>query len=151
LRLRLGCQAFARLGLQADAISGDAGQPNTLATANALFPRGAYFGPKFALIGPANLLGIQPHFVFHPLRNVTGTFEWIWFWRETTKDAIYSFGNVPLRPPNLSDARFVGSQPNLEIPWAISEHFLDALNLAGFVTGTFLQQSLRLKELSSAM
>lgn len=45
-----------RFGLQADALSGDKGQPDTLGTFNALFPRGAYFGPKFALIGPANLL-----------------------------------------------------------------------------------------------
>src|ERR1700745_2248257 len=79
--------------------------------------------------------------LFHPLQNVTGTFEWIWFWRESTKDALYSFGNVQLRPANLSNARYVGSQPNLEIRWAISEHFLAALNVAGFITGKFLQQS----------
>jgi hypothetical protein len=72
---------------------------------------------------------------------VTGTFEWIWFWRESTKDALYSFQNVQLRPANLSNARYVGSQPNLEIRWAISEHYLAALNLAGSITGTFLQQS----------
>ena len=84
-----------RFGLQADAISGDNGQPGTLGTLNAFFPRGAYFGSKFALMGPANLLSVQPQFVFHPLLNVTGTFEWIWFWRESTKDALYTFGNVP--------------------------------------------------------
>jgi hypothetical protein len=105
------------------------------------FLRGAYFGPKFALIGPANLLSFQPQFVFHPVQNVSGTLAWIWFWRESTKDALYSFGNVQLRRTNLTDARYVGAQPNLEIRWAISEHFLAALNLAGFLTGTFLQQS----------
>jgi Alginate export len=130
-----------RFGLQTDAISGDNGQPGTLGTLNAFFPRGAYFGPKFALIGPANLLSVQPQFVFHPFLNVTGEFCWIWFWRESTKDALYSFENVPLRPANLSSARFVGSQPNLEIRWAISEHFLAAMNVAGFVTGEFLKQS----------
>ena len=61
--------------------------------------------------------------------------------RGTTKDALYSFENVPLRPANPGDARYVGSQPNMEIRWAISEHFLAALNLAGFVSGTLLQQS----------
>jgi hypothetical protein len=137
----------ARFGFQADALSGDDGQSNTLGTLNAMFPRGAYFGPKFAFIGPANLLDLQPQFVFHPLQNVTGTFEWIWFWRESTKDALYTFGNVPLRPANLSNARYVGSQPNLEIRWAISEHFLAALNVAGFITGTFLQQSPPSKEI----
>jgi hypothetical protein len=82
----------------------------------------------------ANVLDVQPQVVFHPVQNVTGTFE-------DTKDALYTFENVQLRPANLSNARFIGSQPNLEIRWAISEHFLAALNLAGFTTGTFLQQS----------
>ena len=50
-------------------------------------------------------------------------------------------GTYHLRPANLSDARYVGSQPNLEIRWAIIEHFLAAFNLAGFVPGTFLHQS----------
>jgi hypothetical protein len=137
----------AHFGFQADALSGDNGRPATLGTLNAMFPRGAYFGPKFAFIGPANLLDLQPQVVFHPLQNVTGTFEWIWFWRESPKDALYTFGNVPLRPANLSSARYVGSQPNLEIRWAISEHFLAALNVAGFITGTFLQQSPPSKEI----
>jgi hypothetical protein len=66
---------------------------------------------------------------------------WQWFWRESTKDALYSFENVPIRPANLNSAGFVGSQPNLEIRWAIREHFLAALNLAGFVTGEFWRQS----------
>ena len=51
-------------------------------------------------------------------------------------------------PSNPSDARYIGSQPNLEIRWAISEHFLAALNLAGFLTGTFLQQSPPSKEIA---
>ena len=114
--------------------------PIHLGTFNGLFPRGAYFGPKFALIGPAHLLAVQPQFWFHPLQNVTGDICWIWFWRESTKDALYSFSNVALRPANLSNARYIGTQPNLEIRWAISEHFLAAFNVAGFLTGTFLQQ-----------
>jgi Alginate export len=72
---------------------------------------------------------------------VTGDLCWIWFWRESTNDALYSFENVQLRPANLSNGRYIGSQPNLEIRWAISEHFLAALNLAGSMAGTFLQQS----------
>src|ERR1700739_1886873 len=57
------------------------------------------------------------------------------------KDARCRFENVPLRPANLTSARSIGSQPNLETRWAISGHFLAALNLAGFMTGTFLKQS----------
>jgi hypothetical protein len=40
-----------------------------------------------------------------------------------------------------ADARLSGYLPYREIRWAISEHFLAALNLAGFVTGEFLKQS----------
>ena len=42
-------------------------------------------------------------------------------------DALYRFENVPIRPANPSIARFVGSQPDLEIRWAIHEHFLIVL------------------------
>jgi len=31
---------------------------------------------------------------------VTGDLSWIWFWRESTNDALYSFENVQLRPAN---------------------------------------------------
>ena len=41
--------------------------------------------------------------------------------------ALYRFENVPILPANPSIARFVGSQPDLEIRWAIHEHFLIVL------------------------
>jgi hypothetical protein len=130
-----------RIALRAGAISGDAGHPASLGTFNALFPRGAYFGPKFALIAPANLLHVQPTLVFHPLRNLTGTANWIWFWRESNVDGIYTFGDLQLRAGNLSRARYIGNQPNIELRWAMNEHFTPVLNLAKSITGTFLQQA----------
>jgi hypothetical protein len=130
-----------RVALHAGAISGDGGNSTTLGTFNALFPRGAYFGPKFALIAPANLLHVQPTLVFHPFRNLTGTANWIWFWRESTSDGIYTFGDTQLRPGNLSGARYVASQPNLELRWALNEHLTPVLNVAGSFARTFLQQT----------
>jgi hypothetical protein len=61
--------------------------------------------------------------------------------RKHERRVVQHVENVPLRPANLTNARYIGSQPNLEIRWAISKHFLAALNLAGFMTGTFLKQS----------
>jgi len=52
-----------------------------------------------------------------------------------------------LRPANLSDARYVGSQPNLEIRWAISEHFLAALNARAALQGLSCSSLLRRKKL----
>jgi hypothetical protein len=132
---------MVRVGFRADAISGDHDDPRTLGTFNALYPRGAFFGPKFALIGPANLLDVQPMLEFHPFRNVTGTAEWIWFWRESIRDGLYSFQDVPLRPASAATARYVGDQPNLEIRIAITQHLTGALNAAGSFPGTFLRQS----------
>lgn len=57
---------------------------------------------------------------------------------------------MPLPLANPSGSRFVCNQPNLKIRWAISEHALAALNLAGFVSGTFLQQSAPSKDIGFA-
>jgi hypothetical protein len=55
-----------------------------------------------------------------------------WADKETESDPGIGAGGktrsmIGSRPANLSNARYVGSQPNLEIRWAISEHFLAAL------------------------
>ena len=131
----------ARYGFHADALSGDSGGLHRLGTFNPLFARAAYFGPKFALIGPSNVLSVQPSLFLHPFRNVTTNAEWIWFWRESTSDAVYAFQNVQLRPGNLSSSRYVGSQPQLETRWAIDEHLTGALTVAGFFPGAFLKQT----------
>jgi len=79
---------------------------------------------------------------------VTGEFCWIWFWRESTKDAVYSFENVQLRPANLSGRALCRQSAQSGDSLAISEHFLAALNLAGSIAGTFLQQSPPSKEIA---
>ena len=65
-----------RLGLKADAISGDHDPSDrTLGTFNPLFPRLPYFS-EANIATPANLLDIQPSISFTLPRDVTATLSW---------------------------------------------------------------------------
>ncbi len=130
-----------RLALRADAASGSASD-HTLGTFNPLFPRGAYFGPKLVLIAPANIYDVHPVLFLHPRRNVTASVEGVWFWRQNVHDGVYGFGGLLLRPGTPGQSRFIGTQVNLEIRWALTPHVTVALNPALFLTGAFLQQTL---------
>ena len=131
-----------RLALRADIASG--GQhPNggTLNTFNPLFPRGAYFGPKLTMFGPYNLIHVHPVLMLTLLQNVTCDFDWGWFWRESLDDGVYQIGGALIRPSNGSKARYIGSQANFELRWALDMHTTVAVNLAGFITGGFLKDT----------
>ncbi len=131
-----------RLALRADVASG--GQhPNggTLNTFNPLFPRGAYFGPKLTMFGPYNFFDVHPVLMLTLLQNVTCDFDWGWFWRESLDDGVYSIGGALLRPHDGSKARYIGSQANFELRWALDLHTTVAINLAGFLTGGFLKDT----------
>ena len=131
-----------RIALRADAASGDHSPSDCiLGTFNPLFPRGAYFGPKFVLIAPYNLYDLHP-FVFLRLRqNITASVEWVWLWRQSIRDGVYGFGGALLRPGTGSRARFIGSQANFELRWALTPHVTLAVNPSGFLTGEFLKET----------
>jgi hypothetical protein len=131
-----------RLALRADVASG--GQhPNggAVDTFNPLFPRGAYFGEKLTMFGPYNFIEVHPVLFFNPFKNVTCDFDWGWFWRESLDDGVYQIGGALLRPSDGSSARYIGSQANFELRWALDLHTTIAINLAGFITGGFLKDT----------
>ena len=129
-----------RLALRADVASGGQNtNGGTLNTFNPLFPRGAYFGPKLTMFGPYNLMDMHPLLMLTLLQNVTRDFDWDWFWRESLNDGVYQIGGALLRPSSGSKARYIGSQANFELRWALDLHTTVAINLAGFIAGTFLK------------
>jgi hypothetical protein len=131
-----------RLALRADVASG--GQHTNggpLNTFNPLFPRGAYFGPKLTMFGPYNLMDLHPVLFLTLLQNVTCDFDWEWFWRESLNDGIYQIGGAIVRPSGGSKARYIGNQANFELRWALDLHTTIAINLAGFLAGTFLKET----------
>ena len=131
-----------RLALRADVASGSQHTTGgTLGTFNPLFPRGAYFGPKLTMFGPFNMIDAHPVLMFSPLPNISCDLDAAWFWRESLEDGLYQIGGALIRPSGGSRARYIGSQINFELRWALDMHTTIAVNLAGFFTGGFLKDT----------
>jgi hypothetical protein len=90
---------------------------------------------------PYNLMDVHPLLMLTLLQNVTCDFDWGWFWRESLDDGIYQIGGTLIRPSDGSKARYIGSQANFELRWALDLHTTIAINLAGFIAGTFLKET----------
>jgi Alginate export len=130
-----------RLGLRADITSGDR-NPNddVLQTFNPLLP-GTTYSDTIGLIGAPNSIGFFPNLRLLPLRGITTTFGPAFFWRESTRDGIYSINVAPLRTGQLSTARYVGVQPSARVDWLIQRHWSYTLIVSGFGTGGFLKET----------
>lgn len=130
-----------RIALKANIASGDE-DPNDkdLQTFNALFPKGSYFS-EAALVGPANFFDLQPSVEFRPDKNITVTLDWDFFWRESLNDGIYGNAVNLVRSGTASRARYVGSQPEVQVEWQADRHLLLAVNYSHFFAGRFLKES----------
>jgi hypothetical protein len=130
-----------RFGLKADIISGDKNPANpNLETFNPLFPKGAYFSED-SLIGPANLINVNPSVELHFPKNLTVTFNWDVFWRESKHDGIYNNAVSPVRSGSSRNARFIGSQPQAYLEWELDRHITFVAIYAHFLAGPFLRES----------
>ena len=130
-----------RVGFGAAIISGDRNpNDNSLNTFNSLFPRGAYFG-NIAQNGPSNVRALQPNLTLKfPLRVSTVISNYL-FWRDSTRDGLYSVPGGLLRQSGNSRARFIGTQPDFLIGWQASRHLSAYGFYSYFFTGGFLRES----------
>ena len=130
-----------RFSLRADVYSGD-DDPNDadLNSFNPFFPKGKHIS-QLAASGLINQRDL------HPRINLTLDEHWfltastLFIWRDSLNDGIYSIGNGVLRSGQPSRARYVGTQPELEIKYSFNRH----LDLKGtfvyFRAGKFLKQT----------
>jgi hypothetical protein len=77
---------------------------------------------RSGLIGAPNSIGLFPNLCAVPLKGATVTVGSSFFWRQSTRDGIYSINAAPLRTGQLSSARCVGAQPSVRIDWLIQRH-----------------------------
>jgi hypothetical protein len=111
-----------RLGLKANIASGDDNRRDgTLGTFNPLFPKNAYF-TEADLVTPANFIDLYPTITVHPTAAVDVTTGVDFLWRESTHDAFYRVPLIPLVRGDQSNARFIGSEFDLEAGWQIDRH-----------------------------
>ena len=137
----LGGSAKVRFSLRADVYSGD-GDPNDadLNSFNPFFPKGKHIS-QLAASGLINQRDL------HPRINLTLDEHWsltastLFIWRDSLNDGVYSIGNGVLRSGQSSRARYVGTQPELEVKYSFNRH----LDLKGtfvfFRAGKFLKQT----------
>jgi hypothetical protein len=128
-----------RLFLRADIASGDHGG-SSLGTFNPLFPRGAYFN-EASLIGPQNLMDLQPGVEFALTRSVKLTTSCDFVWRESLDDGVYGVALNLQVPPGANRERYVGTFPSASLSWQAQRHLNFTVNYVAYVFGDFVTQS----------
>ena len=130
-----------RLGVRVFGTSGDRDplEPK-LNSFDPLFPGIAYSG-RSALLGPTNLVTVDPSLSFSPHRRFRITTDWALFWRTSTHDGIYGVNVAVLRTGQASAARFVGSQTSVDVDGALTSHLSVSASVVLFNAGTFLKET----------
>ncbi len=128
-----------RLGLKADFGSGDNNlNGGTLGTLNPLFPKLAYFN-QAAILGPSNVLDLQPTLSFTPFRDVMVTLGYDFVWRATTADAIYTGVGAPIAGSAGQPGAFTASQFSADTAWQVDRHVQLGLGYVHFGAGSTLR------------
>ena len=131
-----------RFSAKADISSGDHPGSHALGTFNPLFPKGDYFGVLATTgPGPINFIDVHPHVEGTFPKNVTASFDWIFQWRESLQDGLYSVPGFLIRAADGSTARYVGNRPGTQIRWQVTRHLWFQGDYGIFYAGPFLKQT----------
>jgi hypothetical protein len=132
--------AKPRAFLRADIASGDHGGSN-LGTFNPLFPKGSYFN-EASLIGPQNLIDLQPGVEFALTKTLKLTTSCDFVWRESLDDGVYGVALNLQVPPGASRERYVGTFPAVSLAWQAQRHLSFTVNYVAYLFGDFVKQSM---------
>jgi Alginate export len=131
-----------RFSLKADISSGDNPRSNTLGTFYPLFPIGNYFGVIADTgPGPLNFRDLHPRVLTDWGHGVTVSADWIFYWRQSLQDGVYSVPGMLIRPSGNSNARFVGDRPGVEMRWQVTRHLWFQADYGIFYAGKFVKES----------
>jgi hypothetical protein len=72
---------------------------------------------------------------------VTASVDWIFQWRESLRDGVYSVPEFLIIPAGKSNARFVGQRPGTEVRWQANRHLWFQADYGIFYAGKFVKQS----------
>jgi hypothetical protein len=130
-----------RLGIQFDAASGNENpHGNVLQTFNPLFPNGYYF-TLAGYTGYTNLIHIKPSIAVHPTNSVTLSFAVATLWRETTADAVYTQGSVPVPGTAGQPGRYTGTYGQADLSWAMTPHSSIAIQAVRYDVGDAIRRA----------
>ena len=132
-----------RFSTKLDISSGDNPRLKTLGTFNPLFPSGNYFGVLAAATGPGpvNFIDVHPRTEAAFPHRVSLSVDWIFQWRESLQDGVYSMSGFLIAPARGSRARFVGHRPGAELLWQANRHLSFQADYGVFYAGRFLKET----------
>ena len=130
-----------RLGLKANVISGDDDPAHPdLQTFNALFPKGKYFG-EIGLLGPYNLINVHPKLTLNLSSKLAIDLTSVFYWRYSTEDGIYDNTGTVMREGLESDDRYIGTQFEAVITYAVSRELEASAAYSVFFPGSFIKET----------
>ena len=131
-----------RIGMRADATSGDKGQQHhALGSFDPLFSAVPVWSGPSALIGGINLIDVTPSVRMKLTSSLGLTLESSTFLRESRYDAVYTAFNTPLRPANPNAGRYIATAPSATFAWQATRHTFYSVIYTHFFTGTFFEAS----------
>jgi hypothetical protein len=86
-------------------------------------------------------MDLHPALQLHLSSSVTLTPDWVFQWRESLRDGIYTVPGMLLRAAGNSNARFVGDRPGLQVRWQVDRHFWLQADYGVFYAGQFLKDT----------
>ncbi len=130
-----------RLSLRADLYSGDNDPADAdLNSFNPFFPKGKHIS-QLAATGLINQRDLHPRLTLTLGEHWAITASTLFIWRDSLSDGIYTIGNALLRSSQSIRARYVGTQPELEVKY-IFNRYLDLKGIFNyFDAGEFLEQT----------
>ncbi len=136
-----------RFGVGFDVSSGDKDRNNPdLQTFNALFANNAY-SDKVGLVGPANSINLNPSLKLFWGAKATLVTDWNFYWRQSLQDGIYLTSGTLLRTARNNDARFVASQPSVQLVYNFTRHLAQNIIYTHVFPGQFLRNTPPAKDL----
>lgn len=124
-----------RIGLQADAASGDSHPGDgVLGTFNPLFPNGYYFSLG-GYTGYANLIHVKPSITVKPADRFTVTAGVGFQWRQTVADAVYVQPNIAVAGTAGTGSRWTGVYSQLRADYAFDANLSGALEAVHYAVG----------------
>lgn len=117
-----GAESKTRFSLRADIYSGD-DDPNDgdLNSFNPFFPKGKHIS-QLAATGLINQRDLHPRVDIQFNRHWSLRLSTLFIWRDSLNDGIYSIANNLLKTGQVSRARYVGTQPEVELKWQVDRH-----------------------------
>ena len=130
-----------RISVRVDLYSGDNdSNDKDLNSFNPFFPKGKHIS-QLAASGLTNQRDLHPRINLIIDRHWSLTISTLFIWRDSLNDGIYSIGGGLLRTGQTNRARYVGSQPELEVKYRFNRHLDLKAMLVNFRAGNFLRQT----------